>query len=334
MDASGGTHAIKTVGAAMKVCEAMGYNKCGGIQINADCRTRNLGRTFSSCDNFIRGIFFCMPAVGAPDTAGTRRSETSIVMTNYCAKEHQCKLKMGFRTNMWPTVAKIWPTYVDAAWLDDVDTKASQGYKTGHKTKVQKSWPKGVPYDLSPSRKGDAGRRWDSESIMMMKDRGLRYILGNTDGLCIGIFAALKQSALCGHTIRRQMYVGGDMRPWVAQVNVSCGGKSADYVAMKLCSEPCMLSGLDECCFVAPQYAVLFPCCRSLGCCADQRQQPQIGSSSRRLQRSAQGVSVAVSVAVEDNSASQSAYDYLMSCLMRSGVASCNRTGAIAGSGR
>ena len=89
-----------------------------------------------------------------------------------------------------------------------------------------------------------------------MKDRGLRYILGNTDGLCIGIFAALKQSALCGHTIRRQMYVGGDMRPWVAQVNVSCGGKSADYVAMKLCSEPCMLSGLDECCFVAPQYAV------------------------------------------------------------------------------
>ena len=94
---------------------------------------------------------------------------------------------------------------------------------------------------------------------------------------------------------------------------------ATDLLAVtEICVTPCMTDTTRKmrCCVVPEAVAMLFSCCREMQCCPDQqgrrhrRAQAALGSGARAAQ-----AGVAVSVTVEDNSASVSVYDALLRCL-------------------
>ena len=84
---------------------------------------------------------------------------------------------------------------------------------------------------------------------------------------------------------------------------------------LEICVTPCMDDRTRTCCVVPKQVAFMFPCCREMRCCPDQKTQ-----SRRRTQVAPGGpreeqVSVSVSVTVEETTSSASVYDALLRCL-------------------
>ena len=115
----------------------------------------------------------------------------------------------------------------------------------------------------------------------------------------------------------------------IATPTVSCTSKGRHgqalaklpelYAVMSLCATPCMIDPESKCCFVPEEVAWMFPCCRALGCCPDEQAQPRraLGQQQPRdlSPRALPGVSVSVSVSVEETSSSKTTYKKLMQCL-------------------
>ena len=112
------------------------------------------------------------------------------------------------------------------------------------------------------------------------------------------------------------------------QTKFQTGYRDKPYVAsdvlavMDICVTPCMHEKTKSahCCMVPENAAHLFACCREMNCCPDQqpngrrhrRAQDALGSDARSAHA---GVSVSVTVAVEENNAADTVYNALLRCL-------------------
>ena len=136
-------------------------------------------------------------------------------------------------------------------------------------------------------------------------------------GICRAAFEAFdRKQSVCG------VQYGG--------VTFACNGKSSALSLLEACVTPCMENLNNRCCMVPAPIAYLFPCCRELHCCPDQK-----ASGHRRAARRALGhrapsaasgrsmPAVSVAVGVEENGSAKNTYDGIVSCLKSLTAASC-----------
>ena len=146
----------------------------------------------------------------------------------------------------------------------------------------------------------------------------------NFQRFCTKVFKDHTAGGVCGQRYTLYDYNGVP----IAQPVVNCKNQSEGFTIMHLCTSPCMLDTTSVCCFVPAEFSWMFPCCRQLKCCADQRrrlgQKPQPDKEpnvadeletepTNGPSRAAPGVAIAVSV--EEISSSKTQYELLQECL-------------------
>ena len=123
---------------------------------------------------------------------------------------------------------------------------------------------------------------------------------------CVEMNSRLEEGGVCQQTF--QLYFVGK-KTAAATTVLDCRKKAELFVVLELCAEPCMSDTSNVCCFVPLEIAWMFPCCRQLKCCPDQRT-----GDRRRLARGSASVlprdtpAVSVSVSVEEISASKTKF--------------------------
>ena len=105
-----------------------------------------------------------------------------------------------------------------------------------------------------------------------------------------------------------QVYGKLDSKP-LATVTIQCDPPLGDLGALiTICSKPCFEDPHQKCCFVPLQIAGFFSCCRSRGCCPDDK--------ASQTRRRAQGVAVGgPSITVEATEGAVVRMDGLLACL-------------------
>ena len=142
------------------------------------------------------------------------------------------------------------------------------------------------------------------------------------------VHMAWKPSTTAASAARRSRHVTAGR----VSAAFACSGKSSALSLLEACVTPCMENLNNRCCMVPAPIAYLFPCCRELHCCPDQK-----ASGHRRARRAlgrrapsaAPGramPAVSVAVGVEENNSAKVAYDGIVSCLRSHTAATCKST--------
>ena len=130
-------------------------------------------------------------------------------------------------------------------------------------------------------------------------------------GICRAAFEAFdRKQSVCG------VQYGG--------VTFVCNGKSPALSLLEACVTPCMENLNNRCCMVPAPIAYLFPCCRELHCCPDQKASGHRRAARRALGRRAPSAAlgrvmpgVSVAVGVEENNSAKITYDAIVACLKK-----------------
>ena len=122
-------------------------------------------------------------------------------------------------------------------------------------------------------------------------DTTIRSSDTNFNRLCRSVFTSMETGGLCQQKFELFNVQGSK----ISNVVINCKKEPELYVGLRLCSTPCMRDKANVCCYVPAAIALLFPCCRQLGCCPDQMVGSRRSLGAKAMQpRGFPGVSVYV----------------------------------------